>query len=51
MKLTYTEAGYIMVMIAREFEKLENRDPILEWVEDRRLICQSLNGCKVGLIM
>jgi hypothetical protein len=36
--------------MAREFSKLENRDEVEEWIEDRRLIFQSLNGAKVALV-
>jgi hypothetical protein len=38
------------VTMVREFEILENRDEVLEWVEERRLIFQSLNGVKVALL-
>lgn len=50
MKLVYTESEYIMARIVREFSGLENRDDVLEWVEERRLTFQSRNGAKVGLI-
>jgi cytochrome P450 len=49
-RLVYTECEYILVNMAREFEILENRDEVLEWVEERRLIFQSLNGVKVALL-
>lgn len=49
-RLVYTECEYIMVTVIREFARLENRDEVLEWVEDRRLTYQSLNGAKVGLM-
>jgi hypothetical protein len=39
-----------MAVMVREFKLLENRDPMLEWVEERRLIFQSGNGAKGGLI-
>lgn len=37
-KLVYTESKYIIVSLLRSFAKLENRDEVMEWVEDRRLI-------------
>ena len=39
-----------MVTMVREFARLENRDEVWAWVEDRRLTFQSLNGAKVGLV-
>ncbi|KAF2647428.1 cytochrome P450 [Lophiostoma macrostomum CBS 122681] len=50
IRLVNTECEYILATIVREFERLENRDEVLEWVEERRLTFQSLNGAKVGLI-
>jgi cytochrome P450 len=50
LRMVYTECEYIMVSIVKAFAGLENRDEVLEWVEDRRLIFQSLNGTKVGLL-
>lgn len=50
LKLVYAECEYVIVRIVREFSGLENRDPVLEWVEERRLTFQGKNGTKVGLI-
>jgi cytochrome P450 len=50
MKLVYTECEYIVATLVREFSALENRDPTYDWIEERRLIFQSRNGTKVGLI-
>ncbi|KAF2110444.1 cytochrome P450 [Lophiotrema nucula] len=50
MKLVYTECGYVLVRMLREYARLECRDPIHEWVEERRLIYQSKNGALVGLV-
>ncbi|KAF1961218.1 n-alkane-inducible cytochrome P450 [Byssothecium circinans] len=50
LKLVYAETEYIMVRIVREFAGLENRDEVLEWVEERRLTFQSRNGAKVALV-
>jgi cytochrome P450 len=48
-RLVYTETSYIMVRLLREFKKLENRDPEIEWKEEMRLTFQSKNGTLVGL--
>jgi cytochrome P450 len=50
IRLVYTECEYILATIVRQFARLENRDEVFEWVEERRLTFQSLNGAKVGLI-
>jgi cytochrome P450 monooxygenase len=49
MRLVFTESSYVLVELLRMFEKLENRDPELEWKEEFRLTAQSKNGCIVGL--
>ncbi|KAF2828990.1 cytochrome P450 [Ophiobolus disseminans] len=50
-RMVYTECGYIMVSMIRAFAKIENRDKVEEWVEERRLTFQSLNGTKIGLLL
>ncbi|ORY19055.1 cytochrome P450 [Clohesyomyces aquaticus] len=50
MRLVFTESAYVLVTFLREFKKLENRDPELEWKEEMRMTFQSKNGCLVGLI-
>jgi len=50
LELVYTGSEYIMATIVSQFSALENRDEVLEWIEERRLIFQSRNGAKVGLI-
>ncbi|OCL14662.1 cytochrome P450 [Glonium stellatum] len=50
LRLVYTESGYVTVMLLREFESLENRDPELQWKEEMRLTAQSKNGTLVGLV-
>ena len=50
LKLVYSELEYVIVRIVKEFSILENRDPVLEWVEERQLTFQGKNGAKVGLI-
>ncbi|KAF2869042.1 cytochrome P450 [Massariosphaeria phaeospora] len=50
-RLVYTESKYIMATMLRRFSGIENRDDVLEWVEEQRLIWQSRNGAKVALIL
>jgi cytochrome P450 monooxygenase len=50
MNITLIENAYVLVRLMREFEKLENRDPVQEFVERTRLTTESRNGVKVGLI-
>jgi cytochrome P450 len=50
IRLVHTECAYIMAIMARAFHTIVNRDPVMEWVEERRLIFQSKNGTKVGLL-
>ena len=45
-----TQAAYVLVRLVQEFETLENRDPVLEYVEVTRLVTESQNGVKVALI-
>ena len=49
-RLVFAESGYVTVRILREFARLENRDPELEWQEKMRLTFQSKNGTKVALM-
>lgn len=48
--ITLTENAYILVWLMRRFRALENRDPVLEFVEQNRLTVESRNGVQVGLI-
>lgn len=50
MDITLTENAYVLVRLMREFERLENRDPVKEFVERTRLTTESRNGVLVGLI-
>ena len=45
-----TQSLYLLVRMTREFERIENRDPVLEYVEVVRMLTESRNGVKVGLI-
>ncbi len=49
-QLALTEVGYTVVKILQTFQKIENRDPVLEFVEDYKITTDSRNGAKVGLI-
>lgn len=50
-RLVFTESAYVLVTLLRRFEKVENRDPVVEWREQMRMTFQSKNGCLVGLIV
>lgn len=50
MDITLTENAYVLVRLMREFERLENRDLVKEFVERTRLTTESRNGVLVGLI-
>ena len=49
MRLVHTESAYVLVMLLREFENVESRDPEPEWKEEMRMTAQSKNGCLVSL--
>ena len=49
-RLVYTESAYVLVRMLRAFERIENRDPVVEWEEETRMTFQSKNGTKVGLV-
>lgn len=50
MDITLTENAYVLVRLMREFERLENRDLVREYVERTRLTTESRHGVLVGLI-
>lgn len=47
-QLGLTEVCYVLVRILRSCATLENRDPVLEYVEDWKLSTESKNGAKVA---
>jgi cytochrome P450 len=49
-RLVFTESAYVLVMLLRKYDRIQNRDPELEWKEELRLTAQSKNGCILGLI-
>ncbi|PQE21540.1 Cytochrome P450 protein [Rutstroemia sp. NJR-2017a WRK4] len=44
-----TQAVYLLVRLTRKFSKIENRDPVLEYVEMVRMTTESRNGVKIAL--
>ena len=49
-QMALTQVAYTVARIACEFESVENRDPVLEFVEQYRITSDSKNGCKVALV-
>lgn len=45
-----TQSLYLLVRMTREFVRIENRDPVVEYVEQVRLSTTSRNGVKVALL-
>lgn len=45
-----TQLVYIVTTLARDFEELQNRDPVEALVEEHRVSMKSRNGVKVGLL-
>jgi cytochrome P450 monooxygenase len=45
-----TQAVYLLVRMAQEFETIENGDPCPEYVELIKMLCESRNGVKVALL-
>ena len=48
-QMAFMQVCYTVGRIVREFSSLENRDPVLEFVEQYRITTDSKNGCKVAL--
>ncbi|KAL9083351.1 MAG: hypothetical protein Q9165_008551 [Trypethelium subeluteriae] len=47
--LALTEISYALVRIVEAFEKIENRDPVTEFIEVYKITTDSGNGAKVAL--
>lgn len=47
--LALTEVAYALVKIVQTFKTIENRDPVLEFIEVYKLTTDSKNGAKVAL--
>lgn len=48
MQQVLTQGIYLLVRLTREFEMIENRDPVLEYVGLVKTMTESKNGVKVG---
>ncbi|PNP47752.1 hypothetical protein THARTR1_10437 [Trichoderma harzianum] len=46
-----THCVQVLVRLTREFSRIENRDPVMEYVEMWRLLPESRNGIKVALFI
>lgn len=44
-----TQAVYVLVRLVREFASIENRDPVLEYVDLVKMAAESRNGVKIAL--
>ena len=45
-----TQACYTLVRLVREWRRIDNRDPVQEYVEEKRMTTQSRNGIKVAFL-
>ena len=43
-----THASYALVRLTRHFECIENRDPVMEYIELRKMTAQSRNGVQIA---
>ncbi|KAI4122338.1 MAG: hypothetical protein LQ338_005877 [Usnochroma carphineum] len=48
-QLALTEVAYTTAKLVQRFERIENADPVLEFVEQWKLVTESRNGAKVRL--
>lgn len=44
------QTTYLLVRLTRAFERIENRDPVLKYIEFPRMLTESKNGVKIALI-
>lgn len=44
-----TEATYVLVRLVQAFERIENREPVQEYVEVPRMLTERRNNVKIGL--
>lgn len=47
----YIQTAYVLIRLAQEFDSIENRDPVLEYVELDRNLTESRNGVQIGLTL
>lgn len=45
-----TQLSYLLVRMAQNFQVLENRDPVWEYIEDIKMTVESRNGIQIGLV-
>lgn len=45
----YVQSAYVLIRLAQEFERIENRDPVMEYIELDRNLTESRNGSQIGL--
>ena len=43
-----THASYTLMRLTRQFRQIENRDPVMEYIELRKMTAQSKNGVKIA---
>ena len=43
------QATYVLVRLVQKFERIENRDPVDEYVELTKMTTESRNGVKIAL--
>ena len=48
--LALTKIAYTIVKIVQAFKSIENRDPVLEFVEVYKITTDSGNGAKVSMV-
>lgn len=49
-QMALMQVRFTVARIVRKFEGVENRDPVLEFVEQYRITSDSKNGCKIALM-
>lgn len=49
-QMTVTQAAYILTRLAQEFEMLENRDAVMDFVEEYTFSKRSQNGVKIAFV-
>ena len=47
-QLALTESAYVLARLLQTFERIENRDPEMAYIEQSRLTMESRNGVKVA---
>ena len=50
-QLALAASAYVIVRLAQEFECIENRDPVVEFVEQYKIVTESKNGAKVAFVL